>query len=552
MPVQIVPESAPFSPEQRAWLNGFLAGVLGMLDEEQARGGSSAVMAAAASLLTPPSGDSSNSLRDSDTKDEDFPWHDSALPIVDRMQLADGRPIERQMMAAMAQLDCGTCGYLCQSYAEAIVSGAEKNLTLCSPGGGETAKMLRQLNKNRQSIAKANGSETSSPSSEIKANEKLGTRNSPVLAKLIRSVPLNKLGSAKDTRHVEIDLTDTGLEYRVGDALGLWPSNCDDLVTAVIDAAKLDPMSKVLASEPKTRLSDELKNRCLRSIPTELVDRAIERVRERPKHNGALAVDADLCERLATFVDSDEFDALDLLEFFARFPNLGLLASDLVEILPPIRPRLYSIASSQSHFSNQVHLTVGRVENEVRDRKRKGVASTMLADRLQPNETLRVFVQPSHGFTIPADPNAPMIMVGPGTGIAPFMAFLQQRKVDNANGKNWLLFGDQRRAFDYLYENQLEAWHQDGLLTRLDLAFSRDGVEKLYVQHRMKENGAELFDWLEAGGYFFVCGDASRMAVDVERALIEIISQHGLRTPEQAKQYLAELTKAKRYVRDVY
>jgi len=171
---------------------------------------------------------------------------------------------------------------------------------------------------------------------------------------------------------------------------------------------------------------------------------------------------------------------------------------------------------------------------------------------MQSSPTLRVFVQPSHGFSIPSHPNAPMIMVGPGTGIAPFMAFLQQREFDSAPGKNWLLFGDQRSDFDYLYEDQLEKWRASGLLARLDLAFSRDGADKLYVQHRMKENGAELFSWLEQGGYFFVCGDAARMAVDVDRALSDIISQHGQRTPAQAKQYLAELTKSKRYVRDVY
>ena len=552
MPFDIVPDSAPFSPEQRAWLNGFLAGMLGMLEGEQSRGGSSVGMAAAASMLTPPSGVALDSLGDGEAKDEDFPWHDSALPIVDRMQMAEGRPVERQMLAAMAQLDCGSCGYLCKSYAEAIVSGTEKNLTLCSPGGGETAKMLRQLNKNRQTMSKPTGNASGTQNGLVKEVEKLGTRNKPVVAKLIRSVPLNKLGSAKDTRHVEIDLSDTGLSYEVGDALGLWPSNCDALVAAVIEAAKLNPDENVLTSQPTTTLADELKNRCLRSIQSDLVDRAIERIRERPKQNGALAAEAALCERLAAFAESEELDMLDVLEFFELFPKLGLLASDLIETLSPIRPRLYSIASSQSLHSNQVHLTVGRVENDVRDRKRKGVASTMLSDRLQPNEPLRVFVQPSHGFTIPTDPNAPMIMVGPGTGIAPFMAFLQQRSIDNAKGKNWLLFGDQRRAFDYLYEKELEAWHKNAFLTRLDLAFSRDGADKLYVQHRMKENGAELFEWLEAGAYFFICGDASRMAVDVDRALNEIISEHGHRTSEQAKHYLWELTNAKRYVRDVY
>ncbi len=550
MTLQIVPESAPFSTEQRAWLNGFLAGMLGMLEDQQSRGGSSVAVAAAAALLPPPSGDTS-SVGDLDD-DEAYPWHDSALPIVDRMQLADGRPIERRMMAAMAQLDCGSCGYLCKTYAEAIATGSEKNLTLCSPGGSETAKMLRQLMKDRQSVAKSSENGSASASQPAKEPERIGTRNRPAHAKWIRSVPLNKPGSAKDTRHVEIDLTDTGLNYQVGDALGMWPSNCGDLVALVIAASGLDAKAVVSIEQTLTTLEDALAERCIRSIPSDLVDRAIERVRSRPKHNGELVKDTKLAEKLAEFSESDDLDTLDVLEFFQRFENVGLSAQDLVESLSPIRPRLYSIASSQSLYPQQVHLTVGRVENEVRGRGRKGVASTMLSDRMQPNSTLRVFVQPSHGFSIPSNPDAPLIMVGPGTGIAPFISFLQQREFDRAPGKNWLFFGDQRSEFDYLYEDQLEKWRESGLLTRLDLAFSRDGADKLYVQHRMKENGAELFRWLDQGGYFFVCGDASRMAVDVDRALSEIIAQHGKRTPEQAKQYLAELTKSKRYVRDVY
>jgi sulfite reductase (NADPH) flavoprotein alpha-component len=176
----------------------------------------------------------------------------------------------------------------------------------------------------------------------------------------------------------------------------------------------------------------------------------------------------------------------------------------------------------------------------------------MLADRLAAGSEIEVFVQPSHGFTIPNDPSAPMIMVGPGTGIAPFMAFLQQRQADHATGKNWLFFGDQHEALDYLYREQLEAWNKEGLLTKLDLAFSRDSESKVYVQNRMREKGAELWAWLEKGGFFFVCGDASRMAVDVDKALHEIVAVHGRKTPEQAKQYVAELTKTNRYVRDVY
>jgi sulfite reductase (NADPH) flavoprotein alpha-component len=199
---------------------------------------------------------------------------------------------------------------------------------------------------------------------------------------------------------------------------------------------------------------------------------------------------------------------------------------------------------------------VGRVENEVRGRARKGVASTMFADRLDPGTSLRVFVQPNHGFTIPVQPSAAMIMIGPGTGIAPFIAFLQQREFERRQksncGANWLFFGDQTRASDFLYQQQLTEWLESGLLSRLDLAFSRDGAEKVYVQHRMREQGAELFRWLESGSYLYVCGDAQRMARDVEQTLLEIIVEHGGHTLPAAKDYLKSLRQSRRFATDVY
>jgi sulfite reductase (NADPH) flavoprotein alpha-component len=547
--MQLIPESSPFSTEQRAWLNGFLAGMIGLLDNEQARSGSSVAAAAAASLLTPPPGFGQPASLESTSAEEPFPWHDSSLPIIDRMKLADGKPIERRMMAAMAQLNCGTCGYLCKTYAEAITQGSEKNLTLCSPGGIETAKMLRILVKESQSDGRSAGG---TAKQDNKPAAKPGTRNNPVKARMVCSDRLNREGSAKDTRHVVVDLSKTSLKYRVGDALGIFPSNCIELVTKVLTAAKLDSELQVTLDGTTARLGDTLKYRCLRNVSMELVERAIESVRNRPKQNGSVAKDTSLVEKLSAFLDSDEFDTWDICDFLEHFEDLRLGAEEILSTLSPIRPRLYSIASSQSVYANEVHLTVGRVENEVRGRARKGVASTMLADRLNAGDEINVFIQPSHGFTIPENSRAPMIMVGPGTGIAPFMAFLQQRSADKAEGKNWLFFGDQRQAFDYLYEDQLEAWKKDGLLTRLSLAFSRDSDTKIYVQNRMKENGAELWSWLEQGGFFYVCGDASRMAVDVDKALHEIVAEHGKKTPEEAKKYIVELTKANRYVRDVY
>jgi sulfite reductase (NADPH) flavoprotein alpha-component len=539
MTYQIVPESAPFSIEQRAWLNGFLAGVLGVLDQQSAQGGSATTLAAAASLLSPPLG---AGLPVDQKMEESFPWHDPALPLPERMTLSDGMPHEQRLMSAMAQLNCGSCGYLCKTYSEAIANGSEKNLTLCSPGGSETAKALRTLVKEAATQTSSSGKglaksiEIAPPTVVAK-----GTRDNPVEAKLIASDKLNDPGSAKDTRHVVIDLEGSGLNYRVGDALGLWPTNCLELASEVVESAGLD-----------ASIAELLKGKCLRTIPPELLEVSIEVVRSRPKQNGAVAMDAELISRLEAFEESDELYEWDVLEFFQSFSSLGLTATQIVNSLNDQRPRLYSIASSQSLYPKEVHLTVGRVENCIRNRNRKGVASTMLADRLKPSSSIRVFIQPSHGFTIPDDSNAPMIMVGPGTGIAPFIAFLQQRQVDQATGRNWLFFGDQKKSTDFLYREQLETWQNGGLLTKLDLAFSRDGADKVYVQHRMLEQGAELYSWLESGAYFFVCGDASKMAIDVDRALQEVIAVHGKKSAAEAKQYLAAMTNANRYVRDVY
>lgn len=539
----IVPDSAPFSAEQRAWLNGFLAGILRTIDGQSPAGPSATLVAAASALLPVPTvseADANATVPAPALPNiDDHPWHDPSLSVSERMSLAEKRPLPQRMMAALAQLDCGTCGYVCKSYAEAIVSGSEKNMTLCSPGGSETAKLLRQLSKERQNPATPIASPT-------------GSAAQPVAGRLVSSIKLNREGSAKDTRHVAIDIAGTHLKYCVGDALGVLPTNCDHLIENVCKAAHLSGDDVVQDGGTTVNLRQALAKRCLRTLSAELCERAQKRVTERQSVNGTAALDAQLVERLEEFADSDEFFQWDVSEFLENFGPLSLTAQDLIDTLPMLRPRLYSIASSQSRFPNEVHLTVSRVEDVIRDRKRKGVASTMLADRVECGSELSLFVQPHHGFTVPKDPNASMIMVGPGTGIAPFIAFLQQREADKAPGKNWLFFGDQKREHDFLYEEQLTQWQADGLLTRLDLAFSRDGVDKVYVQQRMQENGADLYQWISAGSYFYICGDAKRMARDVEQALQEIIAKHGQMSPLAAKEIIRELKQEKRYVCDVY
>lgn len=529
----LIPDSAPFSPEQRAWLNGFFSGVLGLLDESAAK--SLSVGQLQGSM------DAESTGSKAAEEEEAFPWHDSSLSIDERMQLADGKPLARQMMAAMAQLNCGSCGYLCKTYAESIASGQEKNLTLCSPGGSDTAKRLRLLSKQL-------GATASSASSSI-ATAVPGTRNHPVEAKLLESKPLNYPDSAKDTRHVRIDLSKTPIQYRVGDALGILPTNCEQLVGLICDQQKWEVNQMVDIEGQPLRLGDVLKTRCLRSITEDLVslfqmeiDQALQ----------SAACDAAVKESWIDFLDSADREEWDVLELCEAFSWIRVDPAAFAKALLPLRPRLYSIASSIQMHPGEVHLTVGRVEEKVRGRARKGVASTMLSDRLVPGASLQVFLQPSHGFTIPSDGQSPMIMVGPGTGIAPFIAFLQQRWVDQSPGKNWLFFGNQRREHDFLYREELERWQESGFLTRLDLAFSRDGAEKVYVQHRMLENAAELYRWLQQGAHFYICGDAKRMAKDVEHTLLQIIGQQGQMTDEEAVHYLKQMHQDQRYRKDVY
>jgi sulfite reductase (NADPH) flavoprotein alpha-component len=533
MTTSFIPESAPFNEEQRAWLNGFFSGMMGL----QPGGDPSAVMNAAGL-----SSDALPGVASETQAEEDFPWHDDSLPILDRMELAEGKPVERRLMAAMAQLDCGSCGYLCQTYSEAIASGEETNLTLCSPGGKETSKMIKKVLKESEGTAAI-----PKPSNSIAIN---GTktngysRKHPYSATLLESRPLNGVGSAKDTRHIAIDLGDSGIQYEVGDSLGIYPTNCGELVEAIVKAIRTDGNLLIVtpSGDPKSLCTALSEDFCLKDPSDELLELAISRVTD----GKAKA----LLEEMIAEGAPEGCDVLDVLQLAGDVP---ISATEFVETLSPLNPRLYSIASSQHCVGNQVHLTVGKVTFDRGDRLRKGAASTMLSDRLTPGQTLRVFTQANHGgFTVPADPSTPMIMVGPGTGIAPFLAFLQHRHATKAAGKNWLFFGDQHHATDFLYREELGAYAESGLLTRLDTAFSRDGDQKVYVQDRMRENAAEVWAWIQAGAHFYVCGDASRMAVDVDKTLKAIVAAQGRMSDQAAADFVAQLCKNKRYVRDVY
>lgn len=471
-------------------------------------------------------------------EEEDFPWHDSALPIVDRMELAEGKPFERKLMAAMAQLDCGSCGYVCQTYAESIAAGQESNLTLCSPGGKETKQMIKKLLREDGNNQPAQSSPNDVPVSSG------WSRQNPFSAKLLESRPLNQQGSAKDTRHVVIDLAGSGLRYDVGDALGVYPTNCPDLATMIIQELSTDPELNVESptGSKKTLLQTLIEDVCLRDPSDELIELLVARTQS-----------ASAKRTLQSFAEEGTPEGCDVLDVLSVAVGARVTATEFLETLEPLNPRLYSIASSMKKVGEQVHLTVGKVTYQRQGRLRKGVASTMLAERIDEGNDVRVFVQPNHGgFTVPRDSAAPMIMVGPGTGIAPFIAFLQERDANGCQGDNWLFFGDRHQATDFLYRDTLRDYVQRGVLTRLDTAFSRDHEAKIYVQDKMRENGAELYRWIQRGAYFFVCGDAGRMANDVNHAWRDIVASHGGMSVEDAELYLDQLKNTQRYVQDVY
>ena len=526
----LIPDSAPFNPEQRAWLNGFLAGWIGLQGEAGA-----AVAQPAAALMRPKEA--------ATTEPEPEPWHDPALPIADRLGLAEGKPLKNRLMAAMAQLDCGSCGYICNTYSEAIAQGSETSLTLCTPGGTETSKALKRLMKENTAGSNGHGNGHTNGATHARTETNGWSRKNPFTAKLVRSVPLNKEGSEKETRHVEIDLAG-GPSYEVGDSLGLCPENCEALVLDVLQAlgaSGSEPVTPISGS--LVTLSEALAHRCCLTVVTEELLGVL----------ASSAADPAEADRLRACVDDDAPVAgFDVLEVLRRFPSVRPSPSDFVASLSDLKPRLYSISSSPKRHAGQVHLTVRKVIFDTHGRVRKGVASTMLADRVAPGSPLRVFVNKSHGFTIPKDHDAPMVMIGPGTGIAPFRAFLHERDAVGARGKSWLFYGDQRSAFDFLYEDELNELLARGVLTRLDTAFSRDGSDKVYVQHKLLERGAELFEWLQQGAYVYVCGDAKRMASDVDKALRDVVRTHGKMDDEAVKAYFASLTSSGRYARDVY
>ena len=372
------------------------------------------------------------------------------------------------------------------------------------------------------------------------------TRANPFPGKLLVNRSLCGEGSVKDTRHFEIDLTGWGLSFEVGDSMAVYPSNDPDLVQEIIHALGAKGDEPVPVAKAQKSLREAL-----------LRDYSITQTT--PKFLKAIAARASAAPLLQELLDPKRKPELDtylwgmeVIDFLSEHPSVKFRPEEFVGLLTKLQPRLYSVASSLRAFPERVHFIVDVVRYESHGRLRQGVCSSFLAERAD-NVPVPVYPSSAKHFHLPEDPNLPIIMVGPGTGVAPFRAFLQERESIGAKGKNWLFFGAHREKCDFAYKEDFERFQRNGILTRFDCAWSRDQVHKVYVQHRMLENAAEIWKWIEAeGAQFFVCGDARRMAKDVDAALRKIVLEHGGKTPEQASEYVEKLKSDKRYKRDVY
>ena len=526
--IEIIPASAPFSEAQRSWLNGFFAGLL-------STDGPTALSAEqGAAVMQGPAGGGD---------DGEAPWHDQTMPIADRMKLAEGRPLRRRMMAAMAQQDCGQCGYNCNDYSDAIANKAEARLNLCVPGGKETARMLKSLHEELAKAQATSPSPALAPAAATPAvtAEPGRSRDNPVAATFVSRRLLNKPGSEKETWHIDFDLSGCGLDYVVGDSFGIYARN---------DLGHVDQIIALLGASHTT----EVRGKTLREV-------LLDDVSLSPAPDSLFELFSYLTggaqrEKARALAQGEDPDGdaatLDVMAVLQKFSKVRPHPEAFVEALEVLQPRLYSISSSHNATPGKLSLTVDCVRYVIGKRQRLGLASTFLAERIQPGDEVKVYVQKAHGFALPQDPRTPVIMIGPGTGVAPFRAFLLDRKATGAQGKNWLFFGHQRSDCDFFYSDELKALKTSGHLTRLSLAWSRDGDKKFYVQDRMREVGRELWTWLAEGANVYICGDAKRMAKDVERALVDIVAQYGARSTDEAVSFVGELKKKGRFQQDVY
>ncbi|MCZ7863274.1 sulfite reductase subunit alpha [Agrobacterium salinitolerans] len=588
MKIPYIPEDAPFNGDQRAWLSGFLAG----LHSRAAIGMETSVAAAApnaeASML--------NILFGTQTGNAEALAMDIAAaaraqgmqPVVTALDdvSMDGLGAMKRVIVVTSTYGEGEMPDNAQLFWEALTADSAPRLDgmnfavlalgdtgydgFCQAGklidtrfeqlGGKRMKTRIDCDIDFEDAAAAwigetlplavavdggNAASVTMPDvAEPPVRAKQGwSRKNPYSAEVSVNRRLSGTSSSKEIRHYEFDLGESGLDYEAGDALGVVPLNDPKLVGALLQHFEAAADSQIAGLDGP--VGDALLNRFEISTPSREL---VAEIGKRAGHDelSHILANGDR-EQLAAFLWSK--DILDLI-------NLGekplFDVAEFVTFLKPLQHRAYSISSSPLVAKNSVHLTIASVRYRAEGRERGGVCSTYLADRVEAGQSAGIFVSPNKAFRVPQDNDAPVIMVGPGTGIAPFRAFLQERQARGARGKNWLFFGDQHRQSDFIYESELGDMSRDGVLTRLDLAFSRDQAEKIYVQTRMRQNGKALYQWLEEGAFFYVCGEATRMAKDVDDALRGIVSEEAGISAEAASEYVNRLKREKRYLRDVY
>jgi sulfite reductase (NADPH) flavoprotein alpha-component len=593
--IPFIPDNAPFSPSQRAWLNGFLAGmycqtgaptgaqeqaaavklklnvlfgsqsgnaesIAKRLVKEAKKQGYEATIAALEKAAPAALAQESCALIVTSTWGEGDP-PDNAVQFWQKLNSENDLKLPSLNYSVLALGDTNYqhfCGFgksldsrLEALGAKRIFDRVDCNVDFEEGAARWQAGVFEALKRVGPPVGApgTNGSSNGAAPLLEPAEEKPAgySRRNPFSARLLVNRRLTGEGSEKDTRHYEISLQGSGLTYEAGDALGIMPTNSPELVDEILRALGYDGEEEVSSPDDEKmpiRLA-LLREYQIRSPHLEFLNAMAEQD----------AADQYLKELVSSEVRTELDKFLwgrEIIDFLLESPGVRFKPEEFVSLLKKLQPRLYSIASSLKAHPEEVHLTVDTVRYETHGRKRKGVCSNFLAERAGKETPVPVFIQVSKHFRVPENGDRPIIMVGPGTGIAPFRAFLEERKATGAKGGNWLFFGAQKSSSDFFYKEELEAYQSEGVLTRFDTAFSRDQAYKIYVQTRMLEHAKELWNWLEQDAHFYVCGDASRMAKDVDQALHEIVRTAGARTEEAAAEYIQKLKSDKRYQRDVY
>jgi sulfite reductase (NADPH) flavoprotein alpha-component len=595
--VPFIPDNAPFTPAQRAWLNGFLAGMYGQTAAPSGAALSTAAAKPKVSVLFGSQSGNAESIAKRLVKEAKKQGFDATITALEKASPAalakekcalivtstwgEGDPPDNavqfwEQLKAENELQLSSLSY-------SVLALGDTNYEHFCGFGKTLDRRLEALGAKRifervdcnvdfeagaarwqtgifealksidrwSGAAPTNGSVNGGPGplETVPLEEKIAgySRKNPFSARLLVNRKLTGKGSEKDTRHFEISLEGSGLTYEPGDALGIVPTNSPELVDEILQALQFDGEEEVSSPEDEKmpiRLA-LLREYQIRAPHREFLNAMAEQD----------AADQYLKELISSEVRTELDKFLwgrEIIDFLLDSPGVKFDPEEFVSLLKKLQPRLYSIASSLKAHPGEVHLTVDTVRYEIHGRKRQGVCSNFLADRAGKETPVPVFIQVSKHFRVPENRDLPMIMVGPGTGIAPFRAFLEERKATGARGENWLFFGAQKSSCDFFYQEELEGYQREGVLTRFETAFSRDQDHKIYVQNRMMEKANELWDWLEQGAHFYVCGDASRMAKDVDKALHEIVRMAGDRSEAAAGEYLQKLKSDQRYQRDVY